>query len=368
MDSFKGCLDADAVCAAVKKGITEICGNEAVSLPLADGGEGTAAAICHALGGELISCNVIDPFGDIAEGYFGEIKSSGLAVLDTAAASGIELAKIGRGGILDASTLGTGRQILDMLDAGFRRITVGLGGSGTNDGGIGALSALGAVFYDKNGRKISRPCAAVLGDIRSVDISELDSRLNDTELSLMYDVDIPLTGERGSTRNYSPQKGANPETVELLEEGMCSYAYAMHTSLGIDASGISGAGAAGGLGFGLHVAGGKLVNGAEHMLKLCDFDRLADECDIVITGEGRTDFQTAHGKLPAAVAVAAKRHSVPVICICGAASPVPELYELGIDGIFAIPNAPITLDESLAKAPELISMLSRNIAGIIAAL
>lgn len=149
---------------------------------------------------------------------------------------------------------------------------------------------------------------------------------------------------------------------------MCSYAYAMHTSLGIDASGISGAGAAGGLGFGLHVAGGKLVNGAEHMLKLCDFDRLADECDIVITGEGRTDFQTAHGKLPAAVAVAAKRHSVPVICICGAASPVPELYELGIDGIFAIPNAPITLDESLAKAPELISMLSRNIAGIIAAL
>ncbi len=368
MDSFKGCLDADAVCDAVKSGVTALFGNEAVCLPLADGGEGTAAAICHALGGELIHCDVTDPFGDTAEGYFGAVRGSGLAVIDTAAASGLGLTKRGRGKILNASTYGTGLQILDMLNAGFRRITVGLGGSGTNDGGVGALCALGAVFRDKSGRRIERPCAASLGDIGSVDISGLDVRLKDTELSLMYDVDIPLTGERGSTRNYSPQKGADPETVELLEAGMTSYAEALRASLGIDASGISGAGAAGGLGFGLHIAGGKLVNGAEHMLRLCDFDRLAEKCDIVITGEGRTDFQTAHGKLPAAVAAAAKRHSLPVICICGAASPVPELYELGIDGIFAIPSAPMTLDESLARAPELISALSRNIAGIIAAM
>ena len=365
MDSFKGCLDADKVCDAAREGVMMIPGNEAVCLPLADGGEGTAFAVCSALGGKLISCDVSDPFGNTARGYYGDISSEGLAVIDTASASSLALAKAGCGNILDASTFGTGIQIREMLDLGFRRITVGLGGSGTNDGGTGAMSALGMVFLDKNGFKIDRLSARTLGDIASIDSSMHDERLKDTELSLMFDVDIPLLGERGCSRNYAPQKGATPEIVELLEEGMTKFACAVKASLGIDASAVKGAGAAGGLGFGLSLVGGKLVNGAVHMLEISGFDRLASECDIVITGEGRTDFQTAHGKLPAAVAVAAKRHGLPVICVCGSADPVDVLYDVGIDGIFAIPFSPMTLDESIKNASSLIKSTLRNIAGTI---
>lgn len=368
MDSFKGCLDADGVCEAARRGVMRIPGNTAVCLPLADGGEGTAAAVCSALGGQLVKCAVADPFGNEAVGYYGEIGEHGLAVIDTASASGLGLAKAGNGTILEASTYGTGLQIQQMLDLGYRRITVGLGGSGTNDGGTGALSALGAVFYDKNGNEIPRMCAKTLCKIASVDLVELDPRLKETELSLMFDVDIPLTGERGCSRNYSPQKGADPETVELLEDGMCNYAKAVLESLGIDSATVPGAGAAGGLGFGLNIAGGKPVNGAVHMLEICGFDRLAENTDIVITGEGRTDFQTAHGKLPAAVAAAAKRHGLPVICVCGAADPVDALYEVGIDGIFTITNAPMTLERSLSMADTLISDTCRNIAGLIKSL
>ncbi len=365
MDSFKGCLDADKVCDAAKKGIMMISGNEAICLPLADGGEGTAAAVCSALDGNLVKCTVTDPFGDPAEGYFGDISSHSLAIIDTASASSLALAKKGNGTILDASTYGTGLQIREMLDRGFRRITIGLGGSGTNDGGTGALSALGAVFYDKEGYVISRPCAKTLGDIASIDISGLDPRLKNTEFSLMFDVDIPLLGDRGCSKNYAPQKGADPDTVELLEAGMSNFAEAVFKSLNIDSAAIKGAGAAGGLGFGLHLAGGELVNGAVHMLEISGFDSLAKNCDIVITGEGRTDFQTAHGKLPAAVATAAKRHGLPVICVCGSADPVDTLYDVGIDGIFAIPTSPMTLDESMTKADDLITITLRNIAGTI---
>lgn len=368
MDSFKGCLGADKVCAAAAEGVLKIPGNEVVCLPLADGGEGTAFAVCSALGGKMVTCPVTDPFGDKAEGYYGEVPDIGLAVIDTASASGLGLAKAGKGTILEASTFGTGLQIKEMLERGFRRITVGLGGSGTNDGGVGALSALGAVFYDKKGDKIPRPCAGLLGEISSIDTSKLDPRLKETELSLMFDVDIPLTGERGSTKNYSPQKGADPDTVEFLERSMSSYAEIVKAVLGIDASDISGAGAAGGLGFGLYIAGGKLVNGAVHMLEICDFDRLAAKSDFVITGEGRTDFQTAHGKLPAAVAAAAKKHHLPVVCVCGASSPVDKLYEIGIDGIFAIPDSPMTLEKSMSSAEILISNTCKNIAGLVSAI
>lgn len=364
MDSFKGCLDADAVCDAAAKGVLAIPENEAVCLPLADGGEGTAFAVCTALGGTLKSCPVTDPFGDTAEGYFGDISGEGLAVIDTAAASSLALARSGKGTILDASTYGTGLQIKEMLELGFRRITVGLGGSGTNDGGTGAMAALGAVFRDEDGCIIERPCGGTLGMISSVDLSSLNPRLKECTLSLMYDVDIPLLGDRGCSRNYAPQKGADPDTVEYLECGMASFAAAVKNSLGIDASLVAGAGAAGGLGFGLHLVGGHLVNGAVHMLEISGFESLAAGCDIVITGEGRTDFQTAHGKLPAAVASAAKRHGLPVICVCGSTDPVDALYDVGIDSVFAIPNSPMTLEESMENADFLITMTLKNIAGI----
>lgn len=368
MDSFKGCLDADKVCDAAREGVMKIKGNEAVCLPLADGGEGTAFAVCSALGGELIPCPVTDPFGNPAKGYYGAIPDRGLAVIDTASASSLALAKAGDGTILDASTYGTGLQIREMLDLGYRRITVGLGGSGTNDGGTGALSALGAVFRRADGTVIERLCGGALYQIDTVDLSGLDPRLAETDFSVMFDVDIPLLGNRGCSRNYAPQKGADADTVDYLEAGMTFYADAVKRSLGIDAATVSGAGAAGGLGFGLFLAGAKPVNGAVHMLEICDFDSLAMNADAVITGEGRTDFQTSHGKLPAAVAAAAKRHGLPVICVCGSADPVDALYDVGIDGIFAIPNTPMTLADSMANAYGLIRDTCRNIAGVISSI
>lgn len=368
MDSFKGCLDADKVCDAAREGVMKIKNNSTVCLPLADGGEGTAYAVCSALGGELITCSVTDPFGETAKGYYGAIPDHGLAVIDTASASSLALAKAGKGTVLDASTYGTGLQIREMLDLGYRRITVGLGGSGTNDGGTGALSALGAIFRRADGTAISRLCGGVLHEIDSIDLSGLDPRLCETDLSVMYDVDIPLLGDRGCSRNYSPQKGADKAAVELLESGMAVYADAVKRSLGINAVSVNGAGAAGGLGFGLFLAGAKPVNGAVHMLEICDFDELAKNADVVITGEGRTDFQTAHGKLPAAVAVAAKRHGLPVICVCGSSDPVNTLYEVGIDGIFAIPNSPMTLADSMANAYKLICDTCKNVAGIISSI
>jgi len=365
MDSFKGCLDADKVCSAVADGILQVNGTSVVTLPLADGGEGTAAAVISALGGEILTVPVTDPFGDTVNGYIGVVPSEDLAVIDTASASGLGLAKAGRGNILTASTFGTGLQIVDALDRGFSRITVGLGGSGTNDGGTGLLAALGAKFYRKDGSLIERPCAGTLAEISLVDLAELDPRLSKCELVYMYDVEIPLHGEHGSTKNYSPQKGADAETVEILENAMISYADAAQKCLGVVANDVPGAGAAGGLGFGLFLAGAKGVNGALHMLDLCKFRELCDDADVVITGEGATDFQTAHGKLPAAVAATAKSAGLPVICLSGAVKPDPSLYTVGFDAMFAIPNGPITLDDSIKNAASLLRESGINIAGLI---
>lgn len=359
-DSFKGCLDAVAVCDAVARGVTAVRGNTAVCLPLADGGEGTCAAICRALGGNVIECPVTAPDGNTCVGYYGTVGD--MAVIDTASASGLQLARAGSAALQDRSTYGTGVQIADMLSLGYRRIIVGLGGSGTNDGGIGAAAALGVRFYDYAGQLIGCPCARDLSRIGRIDVSEIDSRLSKCELTLMYDVAIPLTGERGASLRYSKQKGADPRMMNELERGMQNYALVAKRCLGVDPDSLVGAGAAGGLGFGLAIVGGKLVPGAERILNITGFDEKCSDCDVVITGEGRTDRQTADGKLPSAVALAAKRHSKPVACICGSADPVDALYKMGIDGIFAVQTAPMSLAESIANAESLIENTAKNIA------
>ncbi len=368
MDSFKGCLDADKVCEAAAEGVLSVPGNEVTLIPLADGGEGTAFAICNAVGGKIIRCTVTDPYGNDTEGYFGALPDGRHAVIDTAAASGLGLSLAGGGSIGTRSTYGTGKQIADLLDMGYTKITVGLGGSGTNDGGTGALAALGAVFYNNDGNVITFPTGDSLARIARIDASGLDPRLKGAELSMMFDVDIPLTGEHGTTYNYSAQKGASPDDKEALENGMKNYERCLFESLGIKASEVPGAGAAGGLGIGLFTAGFKPVNGALHMLETVNFEDAVRGADIVITGEGKTDFQTADGKLPVAVAAISKKHGVPVVCVCGCAAPVNSLYESGIDAIFAIPSGPMTLETSIANAYGLIKNTCRNIAGLASSL
>lgn len=370
LDSFKGALDAPGVCRAVGEGILENSPDSEVRLlPLADGGEGSAEVVMSALDGKLIAEEITDPFGERADGYIGLCAERGIAVIDTAAASGIGLTKkyptFGEGGIMSASTWGTGMQIRSALKRGYRKIIVGLGGSGTNDGGIGAAGALGMKFFDGDGAELNaREGASLLGRVASVSDTGLCPELREADVTLIFDVAMPLVGDRGCARNFAPQKGASDEEVDRLESGMVSFAEACARSLGQDHSAIDGAGAAGGLGFGLSLVGGKLTPGAEFILDVCGFDELAAGADVIITGEGKCDFQTAEGKLPACVASRARRvSSAAVVCLCGMSRPVAKFYEIGADAVFALADGPMSGEESMARCAELAKKAAYNIAG-----
>ena len=374
-DSFKGSLDAPGVCRAAADGILACSpDSEVVCLPLADGGEGSAEAVMSALGGECVTESVYDPFGNPAQGYIGLCPERSLAVIDTAAASGIGLTKkypsFACGGIMNASTWGTGMQIRSAIERGYRNIIVGLGGSGTNDGGIGAAGALGMKFYGSDGAELDpRGGASLLSEVASVSDSGLFDGLRGVELTLIFDVAIPLTGERGCSVNFAPQKGASDAEVKLLDRSMASFAGVCARSLGRDLSAIDGAGAAGGLGFGLSLVGGKLKPGADFILDVCGFDAHASDADVIITGEGKCDFQTAEGKLPACVASRARRVSrAAVVCICGVSRPVDKFYEIGADAVFAIADGPMTAEESGERCAELVRKVSFNIAGFAGSL
>ena len=372
-DSFKSSLSSPEMCAALERGIlSRLPDAKVVKMPLADGGEGTAEAISAALGGRAVSVETVDTFGEPITAEYAVIDAQKLAVIDMAAASGLGFAKMrgdfARGGIMKASTYGTGLMIRRALEAGYKNIIVGLGGSATNDGGIGAAAALGMRFVDAAGAElVARRGAAVLGEIASVDGGALCPALANAKLTLLYDVDIPLLGERGCSRNYAPQKGASPDEIETLETAMSSYADAAARSLGHDLSAEAGVGAAGGLGFGLSLCGGELRFGAPFVLDVCGFDAQAANADVVITGEGKCDEQTASGKLPAWVAKRAKAAGgAAVICVCGADRSVPEFYALGADAVFSLADGPMTLDESMANCAALAEKLGANIAGLCA--
>lgn len=374
-DSFKGSLSSPDMCDALERGIlSRLSDAEVVKMPLADGGEGTAEAISAALGGRSAAVGTVDPFGEPITAEFTAVDAQSLAVIDMAAASGLSFAAargdFGRGGIMRASTYGTGLMIRRALEAGYGNIIVGLGGSATNDGGIGAAAALGMRFFDAAGGEIdARGGAAMLSKIASLSDDALVPELKEAKLTLLYDVDIPLLGERGCARNYAPQKGATPDEIEALEAAMRSYAGAAARSLGRNLSATPGVGAAGGLGFGLSLCGGELRFGAPFVLDVCGFDAAASSVDVVMTGEGKCDEQTASGKLPAWVAKRAKSAgSAAVVCVCGADRSVSAFYELGADAVFSLADGPMTLDESMANCASLAEKLGANVAGLCAAM
>ena len=372
-DSFKGSLSAPQMCDAIERGILSSTPEaEVMKMPLADGGEGTAEAISAALGGRSVTVETVDPFGESITAEYAVIDGRDLAVIDMAAASALSFSKrrsdFGQGAIMKASTYGTGLMIRHAIEAGIRNIIVGLGGSATNDGGIGAAAALGMRFFDERGGEIdARDGAAALGRIESISADGLITR--NASLTLLYDVDIPLTGERGCSENYAPQKGATAGEAAALDLAMRQFSDAAARSLGRDLSAICGAGAAGGLGFGLSLCGGELRFGAPFVLDVCGFDEAARRADVVITGEGKCDEQTASGKLPAWVAKRAKAAgNAAVICVCGADRSVPEFYRLGADAVFALADAPMTLGESIEGCERLAEKLAANIAGLCAAM
>ena len=360
MDSFKGSLSSPEACRAVAEGLALASPAVRVdAIPMADGGEGSVSAFLSACGGRAVECDVSGLFGEPIRASYGLLSDGKTAVVETAAASGITLVPRERLDPLRATTYGTGQLICRALLDGCRRLIVGLGGSGTTDGGMGALAALGARFLDESGAELS-PCDASLLCVDSVDLSGLCPAVRGAEIVLACDVTNPLYGPRGAAYVFAPQKGADPATVALLDQGLRRYAEAIRKSLGVDIAEVPSAGAAGGLGAGLIVGLGATVRSGFSVLSetvgLADRIRRAD---LVITGEGKTDRQTALGKLPAGVAALCRQANVPVLCISGAVEHAPELDAL-FDGLFSIANGPITLDEAIRRAAPLLTAVSRN--------
>lgn len=369
-DSFKGCLTAVEVCDALENGIRRRFPEaEVVKVPMADGGEGTVQSLVDVSGGKVVEKTVHDPLGRRVKSFFGMMGDGRTAVIEMAAASGLPMLRQGERNPRITSTIGTGELILEAIGMGARRVIMGIGGSATNDGGRGMAEALGARFLGSDGRPLPEPGGAALHGLASIDISGLDKRLSGVEFIVACDVDNPLTGPKGASAVYGPQKGATPSDVEYLDAALANYAHVVKRQLGRDVSEVPGAGAAGGLGAGLMTfCGATLRRGVEIVVEATGLTEKCKGADLVISGEGRTDFQTKFGKTPMGVAKAAKVHKIPVILISGSiAAGARDLYELGVEALFAIPSGPMTLESSLKDAEALLADAAENAVRLFAA-
>jgi glycerate kinase len=355
-DSFKGSLSAPAAARAMARGIRAVFPEaDVVETPIADGGEGTVEALVAATGGSLRPMTVRGPLGEPVTAVWGVLGDGRTAAIEMAAASGLLRVPEGRRDPSLASTSGTGELVRAALDAGLRRIVLGLGGSATNDGGAGFARALGVRFLDEAGGDLPEGGAA-LARLARVELAGLDPRLAETELLVACDVDNPLCGPRGASAVFGPQKGATPEAVRELDAALARFARIAARDTGREAAEVPGAGAAGGFGAGLlFFTPARLRPGVAVVLEAVGFDEWVEGADLVFTGEGRTDAQTAMGKAPAGVAAAAQRHGVPVVCLSGGLGEGADLLLThGIDALAAVPPGPMALEVALADAARLL--------------
>lgn len=368
-DSFKGALDSASAGEALRRGFSKRRPDAEVTVfPAGDGGEGTADALNAAFRSEMRAVTVCDTHGAPVEASLGICIRNGkrTAVLDMASAAGLRFARNHGCDLPRSTTRGVGEMIRYALDEGCAQIIVGLGGSGTCDGGIGALSALGAQFRDESGRPLSDPRAEDLGRIAAADLTEVRQALGDCVLTLLYDSGVPLTGDHGAVLLYARQKGALEEDLLQMERSMARFADLCDGIAGHPLSIKPGAGAAGGLGYGLALAGGVLTSGADFVLDAVGFRDAARDADLLLTGEGKTDAQTATGKLPFAVCRRAKEANpaVKTVCLCGVSEPPQDLYLDGIDAVFALADRPMAAEESKARTEELLEKAAYNLAGL----
>ncbi len=362
-NAFKGCLTASEAARAMAAGIGRAVPDvEIVSVPVADGGDGLVDVAIEALGGELHHASVTGPLFTPVNAAFCYVKNEGLAAIEMALASGLALVPPDQRDPTRTTTLGTGELIAAALDLGVSRIGVGIGGSATTDGGIGMASALGVRFLDADG-SIVRPTGSDLGRIRRIDVSGLDPRLRDVRIEAVCDVDNPLCGPNGAAHIYGPQKGATPDQVRLLDDGLVNLADVIESDLGIKVRQLAGAGAAGGLGAGLHAfLRADLKRGVDLVLDLVDLDAKLAGADLVLTGEGQIDFQTAFGKAPAGVGAAAMRQGIPCVAIAGSiGSGVADLAKVGIIAVFSLCSRPMTLENAMSDAAALLDLSAEQI-------
>ncbi|MFC0475407.1 glycerate kinase [Robertmurraya beringensis] len=363
-DSFKESLTALEAANAIERGFKSIFPNAVYhKMPMADGGEGTVQSLVDATNGIIEERIVTGPLGNPVKSFFGLMGDGKTAVIEMAAASGLHLVPMEKRNPLVTSTRGTGELISAALDLGVKHIIIGIGGSATNDGGAGMIQALGAKLLDEEGETIG-PGGGALSQIATVDLSGLDNRLKDVHIDVACDVDNPLTGPRGASAIFGPQKGATPEMVKLLDKNLSHFADVIEKALGKSFRDIEGAGAAGGLGASLLAfLNADLKRGIDIVLHAMNFESVVKDADLVITGEGRIDSQTVYGKTPIGVAKAAKKYGVPVIGLAGSISQDSDVViEHGIDALFSIVPGIITLPEAFEFADINIERTARNVA------
>jgi len=362
-DSFKGSLTALEVAQAIQKGIKKVDKNiETVIVPMADGGEGTVQSLIDASGGQILEVSVHDPLNRKIKSFYGIMGDEVTAVIEMAAASGLPLLQIEERNPLLTTTFGTGELIKDALNRGCRSFIIGLGGSATNDGGCGMAQALGVKFLDKMGRELVMS-GAQLSKIDSIDFSGIDQRIKEAQFVAACDVENPLCGPSGASEVYGRQKGATEEDVVTLDNGLSHFVAIVNKQLNLHVKDVSGAGAAGGLGAGVLIfLKAKLQAGIDIVTKTTSLAEKMVGVDLVITGEGRIDFQTAFGKTPFGVAQIAKEKNIPLIVLAGSLGDgYQTLYEKGFDGIFSIIDKPMELQEAIDNAEVLLENTTESV-------
>lgn len=366
-DSWKESLSALDVARAIEDGFREIFPTaEYVSLPVADGGEGTVEAMVTASGGRIINVTVRGPLGEPVAAFYGLSGDGKRAIIEMAAASGLERVPPASRNPRITTSWGTGELIRHALDYGVEHIIIGIGGSATNDGGAGMLQALGVRLLDRRGVSLQQGGAA-LAELARIDASGIDPRLAACRLEVACDVTNPLTGPDGASAVFGPQKGATPEMVQELDRALAHFATLIFRDLNKSVSTLAGGGAAGGMGAALWAfCGGVLRPGCEIVTEALNLDALVADASLVITGEGRIDSQTIHGKVPVGVARVAKRYGLPVIGIAGSLTrDVGVVHHHGIDAVFSVLYRICTLEEAMNGAAANIRLTARNIAATL---
>lgn len=368
-DSFKESMTAKAAAVAIQAGLQKIYPDADYELvPMADGGEGTVQSLVDATEGEIITADVQNPLDETVSAFYGVLGDQQTAVIEMSAASGIQFVTTETKNPLITTTYGTGQLIKDALDRGMRRFIIGLGGSATNDGGAGMAEALGVQFLDENGQQIARGGAA-LATLHEIDMSNLDTRVAESEFLLASDVTNPLVGETGASAVFGPQKGATPAMVAELDAALTNYAAVIKAQLGVDLANTPGAGAAGGLGAGmLAFTQAKMQSGISLVVEATELVAKAANADVAFVGEGAIDFQTQYGKTPMGAAQAIKQASpnAKVIGLAGyVGDGIDALYDLGIDAVFSIVPGAVDLPTAMKTGEANLTRTAENIARLL---
>ena len=366
-DSFKGSVSALEAACAIEQGLRRVFPDAVIEkIPMADGGEGTVQSLVDATGGHIQTHRVVAPLENEVDAQFGILAGGETAVIEMASASGLTLVPADKRNPLRTTTYGTGQLIRAALEAGCRRLIIGIGGSATNDGGAGMAEALGVRLLDASGAQIPRGGVG-LGQLASIDITGLHPAIAETGTVVACDVNNPLTGPDGASHVYGPQKGATPEMIETLDGHLTHFDSVLMRTLGKSFNDVPGAGAAGGLGAGLMAfLNAELQLGIDIMIGAVNLEERVKGASIVFTGEGQLDFQTAFGKTPVGVAKVAKAHNIPVIAIAGGIAEGAEtVYDAGIDAMLGIVQEPMSLEDAVGDASRLIADTAEQAARLI---